>query len=164
MAVGFLNIVAASFHEGGHTMSVYTPHIAASLVLLCVHRCTGIVKLALLRIGKGQVPLSTKVILSHHDYKRTPDSSTLEKLMEDMFASGADVAKIATTAEHIQDAARVLALPKKASRKAPCHSCRLHSLCHDVTSSVTAFCKHGADLVTRDDVMLDDALWSREFR
>ncbi|CAK0754240.1 hypothetical protein CVIRNUC_002282 [Coccomyxa viridis] len=66
--------------------------------------------------SKGQLPLSTRVILSHHDYKGTPDSSTLEKLMEDMFASGADVAKIATTAEHIQDAARVLALPRKASR------------------------------------------------
>ncbi len=64
------------------------------------------------------MPLSTRVILSHHDYKGTPDSSTLEKLMEDMFASGADVAKIATTAEHIQDAARVLALPRKASSKA----------------------------------------------
>ena len=80
-----------------------------------------VVNLALIRTGKGQLPLSTRVILSHHDYKRTPDSSTLEKLMEDMFASGADVAKIATTAEHIQDAARVLALPRKASRKASCH-------------------------------------------
>lgn len=32
-----------------------------------------------------------------------------------MFKSGADIAKVATTAQHIQDAARVLALPKKAS-------------------------------------------------
>ena len=51
--------------------------------------------------------------------------------MEDMFASGADVAKIATTAEHIQDAARVLALPRKASRKASCPCGRLPKLCHD---------------------------------
>lgn len=67
--------------------------------------------------GKGQLPLTTKVILSHHDYQRTPDSATLEGLMDDMFKNGADVAKIATTAQHIQDAARVLALPKKASSK-----------------------------------------------
>ena len=73
------------------------------------------------------------MILSHHDYKRTPDSSTLEKLMEDMFASGADVAKIATTAEHIQDAARVLALPRMASRTASCQSGRLHDLHHETT-------------------------------
>ena len=33
--------------------------------------------------------------------------------MEDMFNSGADIAKIATTAQHIEDAARLLALPKK---------------------------------------------------
>lgn len=118
------------------------------------------VKNALLRIGKGQVPLSTKVILSHHDYKRTPDSSTLEKLMEDMFASGADVAKIATTAEHIQDAARVLALPKKASRKASCHSCPLQSLYHEFISFIESFC----GLVTRDDVMLDGVCRSRGCR
>ena len=53
--------------------------------------------------------------------------------MEDMFASGADVAKIATTAEHIQDAARVLALPRKASRKAFCLSGWLHNLYHQAT-------------------------------
>ena len=40
-----------------------------------------------------------------------------------MFKSGADIAKIATTAQHIQDAARVLALPKKASSKPCCQSC-----------------------------------------
>ena len=103
-----------------------------------------------LHTGKGQLPLSTRVILSHHDYKRTPDSSTLEKLMEDMFASGADVAKIATTAEHIQDAARVLALPGKASREATPRPGRLHDLCHDTTLSIVSllqafcqFCRQG---------------------
>ena len=40
-----------------------------------------------------------------------------------MFKSGADIAKIATTAQHIQDAARVLALPKKASSKTFCLAC-----------------------------------------
>ena len=77
--------------------------------------------------GKGQLPLTTKIILSHHDYERTPDSAALERLLDDMFKSGADIAKVATTAQHIEDAARVLALPKTASSK-PMLSCLLSGL------------------------------------
>lgn len=74
-------------------------------------------------IGKGQLPLSTKIILSHHDYQKTPDSAALEGLLDAMFKSGADIAKVATTAQHIQDAARVLALPERASSKPHYYAC-----------------------------------------
>ncbi len=40
-----------------------------------------------------------------------------------MFISGADVAKIATTAQHIEDTARVLALPARASGVLSCQVC-----------------------------------------
>lgn len=68
------------------------------------------------------MPLSCKVILSHHDYERTPGTPALEALIEDMFTSGADVAKIATTAQHIEDAARMLALPARASGERSCQA------------------------------------------
>ncbi|KAK9818289.1 hypothetical protein WJX72_010136 [[Myrmecia] bisecta] len=58
--------------------------------------------------GGGTVPITTKIILSHHDYEKTPDALTLETLLSEMFASGADVAKIATTALDISDSMRVL--------------------------------------------------------
>ena len=61
------------------------------------------------------MPLSTKVILSHHDYDETPSDEILEALVKEMFKGGADIAKIATTAERIEDSARMLALPGKSS-------------------------------------------------
>ena len=61
------------------------------------------------------MPLSTKVILSHHDYDETPSDEILGALVKEMFKGGADIAKIATTAERIEDSARMLALPGKSS-------------------------------------------------
>ncbi|KAK9906781.1 hypothetical protein WJX75_007923 [Coccomyxa subellipsoidea] len=65
--------------------------------------------------SEGEVPLSTKVILSHHDYDETPSDEILEALVGEMFKGGADIAKIATTAQQIEDSARMLALPGKSS-------------------------------------------------
>lgn len=61
------------------------------------------------------MPLSTKVILSHHDYDETPSDEILEALAKEMFKGGADIAKIATTAQRIEDSARMLALPRRSS-------------------------------------------------
>ncbi len=69
---------------------------------------------AWLGAGAGEVPAATRVILSHHDYEGTPDDETLTALAEEMFRAGADIAKIATTATRIEDAARMLALPGRA--------------------------------------------------
>ena len=66
---------------------------------------------AWLRAGEGEVPVSTKVILSHHDFDETPDDDILQALTQQMFESGADIAKIATTARRVEDSARMLALP-----------------------------------------------------
>jgi len=75
------------------------------------------------------VPLSTKVILSHHDYDETPSDEVLEALVKEMFKAGADIAKIATTAQRIEDSARMLALPGKSKSSGEEHlgfSCFLH--------------------------------------
>ena len=62
--------------------------------------------------GGGAVPIETKIILSSHNFESTPTDKALETTLEAMWAAGADVAKIATTAKDITDCARVLTLLK----------------------------------------------------
>ncbi|KAG2426447.1 hypothetical protein HXX76_011678 [Chlamydomonas incerta] len=57
-----------------------------------------------------EVPLSTKVILSYHDFKQTPDAAVLNKLATAMRQAGADIVKLAAMANDIGDAARMLDL------------------------------------------------------
>ncbi|KAG2496617.1 hypothetical protein HYH03_005438 [Edaphochlamys debaryana] len=59
-----------------------------------------------------EVPLSTKIILSYHDFKQTPDAATLAKLAGAMRSAGADIVKLAAMANDITDAARMLDLLK----------------------------------------------------
>jgi 3-dehydroquinate dehydratase type I len=51
-----------------------------------------------------------KVIVSHHDFERTPDRDELRRIVDDCFAAGADIAKIACVANSRADAARILGL------------------------------------------------------
>jgi 3-dehydroquinate dehydratase-1 len=51
-----------------------------------------------------------KLIVSHHDYERTPDAATLRGLLERCFDSGADLAKIACMVNASRDNARLLGL------------------------------------------------------
>ena len=69
--------------------------------------------------AKIPVPLTTSIILSHHDYEKTPDFESLRKMVEGMFEAGADVAKIATTATTAGDAAVVLSLAAT-TKTGPC--------------------------------------------
>lgn len=50
------------------------------------------------------------VIVSYHNYEETPDSGALHRIVEQCYADGADIAKIATTARTESDTARVLSL------------------------------------------------------
>lgn len=68
--------------------------------------------------GGGPVPVNTKVILSSHNFEETPTDAALENTLQQMWASGADIAKIATTATDIVDCARVLTLLK--TSQGPC--------------------------------------------
>ncbi|MDH5597043.1 MAG: type I 3-dehydroquinate dehydratase [Candidatus Peregrinibacteria bacterium] len=54
----------------------------------------------------------TKVIISHHDFKGTPDFSRLTKLADKMKGCGADIIKIATQARTLDDTVRIIALAK----------------------------------------------------
>ncbi|KAJ9513859.1 hypothetical protein QJQ45_020935 [Haematococcus lacustris] len=60
--------------------------------------------------GRGEVPVSCKVILSSHNFAATPSGPQLQQLAADMHAAGADIVKIATMAQDISDTATVLAL------------------------------------------------------
>lgn len=65
--------------------------------------------------GGGPTRLETKIILSSHDFEGTPDDAALRATVAAMWASGADVAKVATTAKDITDARRMLALLEERS-------------------------------------------------
>ena len=52
----------------------------------------------------------TKVILSFHDYQKTPSTDALVKVYKEAVAAGADIVKIVTNADSVEDALRVLAL------------------------------------------------------
>lgn len=51
-----------------------------------------------------------RVIVSFHDYEKTPERQALERLVSSCFQSGADIAKIACVVQSQRDAARLLSL------------------------------------------------------
>lgn len=61
-------------------------------------------------IGAGEVPITTKIILSNHNFQETPSAAELQARAAAMWDSGADIVKIATMANDITDSAAVLSL------------------------------------------------------
>ena len=55
----------------------------------------------------------SKVIISHHDFQKTPDDKTLQKIVGKMLKRGADVVKIAVTAKSDEDSLSIIFLAKK---------------------------------------------------
>ena len=64
--------------------------------------------------GRGQ----TKVIVSNHDYGKTPADDVLMDKLQAMVAAGADIAKLACMSAADGDAARMLALPHRMQQEA----------------------------------------------
>ncbi|MBU1151916.1 type I 3-dehydroquinate dehydratase [Patescibacteria group bacterium] len=62
----------------------------------------------------------TKLILSHHDFEKTPSSKILKALVGKMRKKGADICKIATSAKNLADSFRILELLSEESPKSPC--------------------------------------------
>jgi 3-dehydroquinate dehydratase/shikimate dehydrogenase len=60
----------------------------------------------------GEVPLTTKIILSSHNFTSTPTPEALKTLAKSMYDAGADIVKIACMANNIVDSASVLSLLK----------------------------------------------------
>ncbi|MFA7685822.1 MAG: type I 3-dehydroquinate dehydratase [Candidatus Gracilibacteria bacterium] len=50
----------------------------------------------------------TKIIISFHDFKKTPDSKSLQKIANKISKKGADIIKIATYAKSSEDSFRML--------------------------------------------------------
>lgn len=55
----------------------------------------------------GKKPESCKLIVSSHNYEKTPSAEELGNLVAQMQEAGADIVKIATTATEIVDVARM---------------------------------------------------------
>ena len=60
-----------------------------------------------------------KIILSHHDYLRTPDLAKLQSTLEQLQKYKPDLCKIVTTAQVPDDNLRILSLLDKNRRKTP---------------------------------------------
>jgi 3-dehydroquinate dehydratase-1 len=61
----------------------------------------------------GIIKKKSKLIISYHNYHETPSREILAKIVEKEFKAGADIAKIATTANCTRDALRVLQIIQK---------------------------------------------------
>lgn len=64
-----------------------------------------------------------ELIISHHDFKKTPTNNELKSIVEIMFTKGADIAKIATKANKLSDSINMLSLLShltKEGRRAIC--------------------------------------------
>ncbi|MCX6734491.1 MAG: type I 3-dehydroquinate dehydratase [Candidatus Peregrinibacteria bacterium] len=58
-----------------------------------------------------------QLIISSHNFEKTPPQSELETLIELMFTKGADIAKVATKANKLADSLRMLGLLSQLSAK-----------------------------------------------
>ncbi|HEX2395090.1 MAG TPA: type I 3-dehydroquinate dehydratase, partial [Bacteroidales bacterium] len=56
------------------------------------------------------------VIISYHNYDRTPELEELEKIVHDIYIQGADLAKIATHVNMNRDNSKILSLYKAPGR------------------------------------------------
>lgn len=64
-----------------------------------------------------------ELIISHHDFKKTPTNNELKSIVEIMFTKGADIAKVATKANKLSDSINMLGLLSnltKEGKKAIC--------------------------------------------
>ncbi len=57
-----------------------------------------------------------KIIVSHHDFKRTPDITELENILDSQVRTGANICKLVTTANRMEDNLSCLLLTSKMRR------------------------------------------------
>jgi len=69
-------------------------------------------KEAIRKSGQG-----TRLIVSHHDLRRTPGTRSLRKKLDECAAAGADIVKIVTSARAMEDNLRVLSLISAGRKK-----------------------------------------------
>ncbi len=87
----------------------------------------------------------TKVILSFHDFKRTPPQQEMEKICDRMIQCGADIAKIVTFARSYEDNLKILSLiPYARKRK----------------QGIVAFCMGEKGRISRIFAPLMGAAWT----
>lgn len=60
-----------------------------------------------MKLISGKKPDNCKLIVSSHNFERTPSSEELANLVAQIQATGADIVKIATTATEIVDVAKM---------------------------------------------------------
>lgn len=96
----------------------------ARLLAACIHHGATYVDLELEADSGFTYPLielagekACEVIISHHDFERTPSEETLQDLLGQCFQRGANVAKIATMVHDRDDLVRLFSLYRSRGRK-----------------------------------------------
>lgn len=69
------------------------------------------------KIAKELHSLGSDVIISHHDFNKTPSNDEILKIHEDILKMGADVCKIVTTANDYNDNLRLLSFLNESFEK-----------------------------------------------
>ncbi len=68
-----------------------------------------------IRIREAIAASTTRLIVSHHDFVKTPDIEKMQQQLHVMKENGAQIAKLITMAQSEEDVLRVLALHEKAA-------------------------------------------------
>lgn len=75
-----------------------------------------------MRLIDGKKPENFKLIVSSHNYQKTPSSEELGSLVAAIQASGADIVKIATTAVSVVDVIRMFQVLVHCQVRVTCRS------------------------------------------
>ncbi len=70
------------------------------------------------RVVENLRTLGVELIISFHDFERTPEKASLQRILEGEIEAGADVCKIVTTAQSLQDNLTLLQFLYDEGRKA----------------------------------------------
>lgn len=65
----------------------------------------------------GKISKKTKIIISYHNFTKTPDKNTLKRIIKKILKKDADIIKLATTAKSFEDSLRMLELIDELSKK-----------------------------------------------
>lgn len=95
--------------SGGLSIFVGIPVEHSSISFhLSIHQLEPVSQLVRCASVGFKIPTSTKVIVSHHDFDKTPTQQELDDTVREMWECGADIVKIAAMAQDITDSNRML--------------------------------------------------------
>lgn len=107
--------------EGGHRLAVAEAQVVAMYMAACQARCVDLIDFELAndaedlrRLREVSAANGVAMIMSYHNFERTPDAATLDGKFAAAERFGADVAKVAVMPRDAQDVLALLAASDRA--------------------------------------------------